>query len=139
MPIRDVALSYNTMNLSPAFGLRPSLPEQIEAAAGSGFDLIGLDMPALLAHERAGCSAVAIGRVLASNGLRCHELSWLDVGPDRARVAGALDRVVRFVGALRPDRVMLVPRGPGANVRDNLAWAGRALSSQRTRGAVGRL
>ena len=96
---------FNTFNHTVWFGLPPTLPAQIDAAANAGFDCVGLDVASLLAHEAAGLPPSAIAEQMAARSIALHELAFLGLSGDRDRASRDLDDVLRLVEALRPAQV----------------------------------
>ena len=103
-----VTYSLNTWNHSAHWGLAPSLPEQIDAAAATGYDYIGLDVPSLQAHERAGISCTQIRSLLDRSALPCFELVPISITDDRRRTDEDLADVVRFAQTLGSKQVLAV-------------------------------
>lgn len=104
--------SFNCFNHSTYYGGPPDLPAQITAAATAGYDHVGLDVPSLLAHERAGLPAQAVADLLRERGISCYELVPLELTADADAAADSLAAVTRLVGALRPRAVLAVVSGP---------------------------
>lgn len=113
-----VAYSFNTWNHSAVWGLQPSLPNQIRAAAEAGFDYVGLDMPSLTAHRDAGLRPTAIRSVLDRYEINCYELVALSVSSDSFAVDASLSRCMEMASVLGARSVLSVARGP---LSDNLA------------------
>lgn len=132
----SATFSFNTWNHSATWGLAPTLPEQIAAAAGAGYDYIGLDIPSLLAHETERCSAGRIRQYLDRFGLPCFELVPLPIFEDEALTAEGLAHIVRFGPVVGARQVLTVVRDPVtepvvANVRRcvaELAALGMAMA-----------
>jgi sugar phosphate isomerase/epimerase len=107
-----VAFSFNTWNHSAVWGLRPSLPMQIRAAAEAGYDYVGLDIPSLSAHRDAGLRPSAIRSLLDRYEINCYELVALSVSSDPFSVAPSLQRCVEMAAVLGVRSVLAVARGP---------------------------
>lgn len=115
--------SFNTFNHSVYYGLAPSLPAQIRAAAAAGYDCVGLDVLSVRAHERDGLAVEALADGLGAAGLPCYELVSLSVSADREATLRSLGTVRRFAAVLRPEEVLCVVTGPpdaaaAANLRE---------------------
>jgi len=121
--------SLNTFNHSTYYGLPPSLPRQIAAAATAGYDHIGLDLPSVLAHERDGVSPHDLAAHLESHDLPCHELVSLSISADGTRTRSSLRHILRTASVLRPAQVLCVVTGPVDDaVVANTAECARALA-----------
>ena len=84
---RFFPLSFNAFNASPYFDTAVALPEQIDAAAGAGFELIGIDRGSIVSFEAEGGAADAIAEQLARAGLGCGAITAAGVigaGPQTA-------------------------------------------------------
>lgn len=71
-----------TLNHSPLFELPLDLPQWIEIAAAQGYAGLAPDIFSLRAHREAGASLAELGGQLKSLGLRCFEISGLNVGEE---------------------------------------------------------
>ncbi|MEU0939497.1 sugar phosphate isomerase/epimerase [Embleya sp. NPDC005971] len=124
--------SFNTFNHSTYYGLAPSLPHQIAAAASAGYDHIGLDLPSVLAHERAGLTPADLAACLKQHGLTCYELVPLSISADPTRTLHSLEQVLRVARFLRPAQVLCVVTGEIDDaVVANTARCARALAAAR--------
>jgi len=74
--------SFNTWNHSVRGGLPPTLPDQIAAAAGAGYQYVGLDVPSLLAHEEQGLHPEQIRDCLKASAIGCFELVPLPISSE---------------------------------------------------------
>lgn len=123
--------SFNTFNHSTYYGLAPSLPAQVRAAAAAGYDFVGLDLLSVLAHEREGLPVPAIAEVLGECELPCYELVSLSVSADRDATRRSLDHILRVAAVLRPHEVLCVVTGaPDSAVAANLAECAAALAAE---------
>jgi sugar phosphate isomerase/epimerase len=128
--------SFNTFNHSTYYGLPPSLPEQIAAAAAAGYQHIGLDLLSVLAHERDGLSVEALAGELRRHALPCYELVSLSISADPDRTRSSLGHILRTADVLGPSEVLCVVTGPlddavvanTAQCAEALARAGVGLS-----------
>jgi len=105
-----ITFSFNTWNQSAAWGLAPTLPGQITAAANAGFDFVGLDVPSLRSHEQRGLDPKRIRELLDEAAISCYELVPLVIGTDES--AESLDDVVRLAPILGARQVLTVVRAP---------------------------
>ncbi|WTW99561.1 sugar phosphate isomerase/epimerase [Streptomycetaceae bacterium NBC_01309] len=123
--------SFNTFNHSTYYGLAPSLPAQIRAAAAAGYDCIGLDLLSVLAHERDGLPPQALAELLVEHELPCYELVSLSISADRDATRRSLGHVLRTAEVLRPREVLCVVTGvPDAAVVANTAECAAALARE---------
>ncbi|MET7298568.1 sugar phosphate isomerase/epimerase [Embleya sp. NPDC005575] len=124
--------SFNTFNHSTYYGLPPTLPQQIDAAASAGYDLIGLDVLSVLAHERAGLSTRDLAALLKHHGLPCYELVSLSISADQASTLHSLEQVLRMATVLRPSQVLcVVTGGIDDAVVANTTECARSLAEER--------
>lgn len=122
-------LSFNCFNHSAYFGLDPSLPGQITAAAAAGYDLVGLDVASLTAHEATGLPPQAIRQHLDEAGVACYELVLLPLGLGGAEEADQLDAVARLCGIVGARCVLATVRGERrTEVADDLRRAADRLA-----------
>lgn len=105
-----ISYSFNCFNHSTYYGLPPSLPAQIAAAAAAGYDHVGLDVPSLLAHEQAGTSPGEIREHLERAGISCFELVPLSLSADPSAVAASLATVRRLASAVGAQHVLATVR-----------------------------
>lgn len=104
--------SFNCFNHSAYFGLDPTLPEQIGAAAAAGYELVGLDVPSLVAHEGSGLPPQAVRQRLDELGVACYELVPIPLGLDDGdRSAEQLADVARLCGIVGARQVLATVRG----------------------------
>jgi sugar phosphate isomerase/epimerase len=104
--------SFNTWNHSGRWGLAPTLPDQIAAAAGAGYAYVGLDVPSLLAHEEQGLAPEQIRDCLSASAIECFELVPLPISADRGSTRQGLARVSRLGPLLGARQVLAVLHGP---------------------------
>ncbi|MDI2132410.1 sugar phosphate isomerase/epimerase family protein [Yinghuangia seranimata] len=123
--------SFNTFNHSTYYGLAPSLPEQIAAAAAAGYDRIGLDVFSVLAHERAGLPVEALAALLKEYKLPCYELVSLSISADADATRRSLARVLEAAAVLEPAEVLCVVTGEvDRGVVANTAMCAAALDRE---------
>ncbi|MGW0661449.1 sugar phosphate isomerase/epimerase family protein [Streptodolium elevatio] len=123
--------SFNTFNHSTYYGLAPSLPAQIRAAAAAGYDFIGLDLLSVLAHERDGLPPRELAKLLVEHELPCYELVSLSISADRDATRRSLDHILRTAEVLRPREVLCVVTGePDAAIVTNAAECAAALARE---------
>lgn len=91
-----------TLNHSPLFDLALDLPHWIEVAATQGYAGMAPDIFSLRAHRQAGKPLEALGAQLESLGLRCFEISGLNVGEEDS-TQQELDEVVEMAAALKSE------------------------------------
>lgn len=108
-------LSFNCFNHSTYLGEEPTLPRQIVAAARSGYRMIGLDVPSLLAHERDGLSAEQIAQTAQEHNVSCFEIVPLVLGREEQSYAD-LDTLERLARAIRPKKVLATVRSTDRRV-----------------------
>jgi sugar phosphate isomerase/epimerase len=106
--------SFNTLNHSVTFGLAPNLPEQIAAAAAAGYDHVGLDLGAVLAHERDGLGPAALAGLMEDSGVSCYELVPLWLTADQEQFETGLADLLRVVALLRPQVVYAIAQQPAS-------------------------
>jgi len=95
-----ITFSFNTWNHSAMWGLAPTLPAQITAAAAAGFDFVGLDVPSLLSHERRGLTPSRVRDLLDEVAISCFELVPLVIGtPETEQSLADVARLAPLVGA----------------------------------------
>jgi sugar phosphate isomerase/epimerase len=82
-------LCFNTFNRSAWFGVDPDLPGQLRAAADAGFRLLGPDVFSLDAWVGTGRTLGELAAMLDAQGMRCWEISGLEVGEAEASLASA--------------------------------------------------
>ena len=104
--------SFNCFNNSTHLGLPPTLPQQIAAAAGAGYDLIGPDIPSLLAHEAAGLAPEQIREDMQQQGVECYELVPLSLSNDRESTRRSLATTARLASLVGAKQVLATVRGP---------------------------
>jgi sugar phosphate isomerase/epimerase len=132
-----VRFSFNCFNNSTHLGLAPTLPEQIAAAAAAGYDLIGLDVPSLLAHEAAGLAPDALRALLLAEDLECFELVPLSLGADHDANDRSLATIARLAPAVGAQHVLATVRGPAEQpVIDALRRAAEMLGRDGARVSV---
>jgi len=93
-------LSFNAFNASPYFDTAVALPDQIDAAAAAGFELIGIDRGSIAAFEAEGGAPEAIVRRLAQVGLGCGAITaagLIGAGPE---TNGELSHAAAWAAAL---------------------------------------
>ncbi|MYS81493.1 sugar phosphate isomerase/epimerase family protein [Embleya scabrispora] len=123
--------SFNTFNHSTYYGLPPTLPRQIEAAASAGYDHVGLDILSVLAHERDGLSPRDLAARLEHHGLPCHELVSLSISANKASTLRGLEQILRVARVLRPAQVLCVVTGEiDDDVVANTATCVRSLAEE---------
>ena len=105
------AYSFNTWNHSTHWGLAPTLPAQVVAAAHAGYDHVGLDVPSLMVHEAAGLPFGALRDSLDEASITCFEIAALVVSDDWNATAASLDVVRRAVRAFGARSVLAVVHG----------------------------
>ena len=104
--------SFNCFNSSTHLGLSPTLPQQIAAAAWAGYDLIGPDIPSLLAHEAAGLAPEQIREDMQKQGVECYELVPLSLSNDRESTQRSLATTARLAPLIGAKHVLATVRGP---------------------------
>jgi hypothetical protein len=80
--VLSATFSFNTSNHSAPWGLPATLPDQI-AAAGAGYQYVGLDVPSLLAHEDQGLHPGQTRDCLKASAIGCFELVPLPMSQDQ--------------------------------------------------------
>jgi sugar phosphate isomerase/epimerase len=121
--------SFNTLNHSVVFGLPPALPDQIAAAAGAGYDLVGLDLGAVLAHEAAGLGPAALAGVMRQHGVSCYELVPMMLTSDEHHFKAGLGDLLRVVTELQPAIVYAIgPDEPDERMAANFRLGAQALA-----------
>jgi sugar phosphate isomerase/epimerase len=124
-----VSYSFNCFNHSAHLGLTPSLPAQITAAAGVGYDHIGLDVPSLLAHEAAGLTPEGLVEQLQAGGISCYEIVPLSVSDDRSAAVEAARTVRRLASIVGAQHVLSTIRADvSPAVVENLRMAVEELA-----------
>ena len=88
-----------TLNHSPLFELELDLTQWIEVATAEGYAGLAPDIFSLRAHRDSGASLTEVGERLASLGLRCFEISGLNVGGE-AETQAELEELVEMADAL---------------------------------------
>ena len=127
-PMTVLAPAFHTIHWSPSFGGRPDLPAIVSAAAGAGFDLIGLDLATVDAYIAGGGTLASLARLLDDAGLGVTDVVALSLRPgDDPAALGAAARGGRG-GRRRP-----VLRG--RRRRAGRAGGGRRRLRGRARGA----
>ena len=91
-----------TLNHSPLFELALDLPHWIEVAAAQGYAGMAPDVFSLRAYQQAGKPLEALGEQLASLGLRCFEISGLNVGEEDS-TQQELDELIGMAAALKSE------------------------------------
>ncbi|MCF2532456.1 sugar phosphate isomerase/epimerase family protein [Yinghuangia soli] len=119
--------SFNAFNHSTYYGLPPTLPQQIRAAARAGYDHIGLDVMSVLAHERQGLPPEELAELLGDAGLPCYELVSLSIGADADATARSLANVLRLAPILGAQQILAVATGPAEAVAANTRRCVEAL------------
>jgi sugar phosphate isomerase/epimerase len=120
--------SFNCFNNSAHLGLQPTLPAQIAAAAAAGYDLIGPDVPSLLAHEAAGLAPQQILEDMQAHGVDCYELVPLSLSNDREATRRSLATTARLAPLIGAKHVLATVRGPvDAKVVEGLRRAAGTL------------
>ncbi|HUJ66690.1 MAG TPA: TIM barrel protein [Acidimicrobiales bacterium] len=104
--------SFNTWNHSARWGLPPTLPDQIAAAAGAGYQYVGLDVPSLLAHEEQGLHPEQIRDCLKGSAIGCFELVPLPISSETTPTEEGLEKVSRLAPVLGARQVLAVVQGP---------------------------
>ena len=123
-----INFSFNTFNGSAYYGLPPSLPAQIVAAAAAGYDYVGLDVPSLRAHDEAGTSPTEIREVLDQCEISCYEIVPLSLSSNPDAVAESLASVCRFGPTVGARHVLATVRSlPDAALAENLRRASGTL------------
>jgi sugar phosphate isomerase/epimerase len=98
-------LCFNTFNRSAWHGIDPDLPAQIEAAAEAGFRLFGPDVWSIDAWTASGRRLDHLAALVSEAGLRCYELSGLNV-TDRATTLADAEHVAELAAILRPEWIL---------------------------------
>jgi sugar phosphate isomerase/epimerase len=98
-------LCFNTFNRSAWFGVDPDLPGQVSAAADAGFRLFGPDVFSLDAWVASGRTMGELASLLDARGLRCWEISGIEVGDADASLASA-HHICELASELRPSWVL---------------------------------
>jgi sugar phosphate isomerase/epimerase len=98
-------LCFNTFNRSAWFGVDPDLPTQVTAAADAGFRLFGPDAFSLDAWVSSGRSMSELAALLDENGIRCWEISGIEVGDHETSLASAR-HICEMASVLRPSWVL---------------------------------
>ena len=91
-----------TLNHSPLFELPLDLRRWVELAAEAGYAGLAPDIFSLRAHREAGASLAEIGAQLKSQGLRCFEISGLNVG-EATETRSELEELVEMAAALQAE------------------------------------
>lgn len=121
--------SFNTFNHSTYYGLEPTLPAQIAAAAAAGYDHIGLDVFSVRAHDRAGTPPEALADVLRAAELSCYEIVSLSISADRDATERSLAGILRYAPIVGAREVLTVVTGPiDAAVAANARHCAAALA-----------
>lgn len=128
------ALSFNTWNHSSYWGLPPTLPDQITAAALVGYDYVGLDVPSLLAHEADGFPAGAVRECLDGSGLSCFEIGGLSLSDDVDLMNEELAQVLRLAPTVGAQEAVAVVFGP---VTDRVVAGARRCTEELAAVGVG--
>ncbi len=100
-------LCFNLFNESAYFGPMPDLPRQIRAAAGAGFDSVGLDIFSLARLSETGGRVEDVAELIGSLGLRCPEIASLMISDDAAETEAQLARFEPAVRVLRPEWILV--------------------------------
>ena len=96
-----VQICLNMLNFSPAREGGVPLAEQLDAAAGAGAELIGLDARTVKHFLREGHSVEQLSNEVARRDLRCYELTYLEcTTKNRAGTLGAAERMADWAEAL---------------------------------------
>lgn len=119
--------SFNAFNHSTYYGLPPTLPRQIGAAARAGYDHIGLDVLSVLAHEREGLPPAKLAELLGEADLPCYELVSLSISPDADATMRSLADVLRLAPILGARQILAVATGPAEAVAANTRRCVEAL------------
>jgi sugar phosphate isomerase/epimerase len=98
-------LCFNTFNRSAWFGVDPDLPGQVAAAADAGFPLFGPDVFSLDAWVDSGRTTGELADLLDARGMRCWEISGIEVGEADASLASAR-HIRELASALKPSWVL---------------------------------
>jgi sugar phosphate isomerase/epimerase len=106
------AFSFNCFNSSTHLGLPPTLPDQIAAAAGAGYDYVGLDVPSLLAHEAAGVSPREIRAFAVDHAIESYELVPLSLSSDLESTQRSLATAATLAPLVGAKHVLATVRGP---------------------------
>jgi len=94
-------LCANLLNLGERYGCTDPLEAQLDAAAEFGARLVGLDTGALKRWIAAAGSVESLRDALASRGLRCYELTYLECASSNPEGSlAAAERIARWAGAL---------------------------------------
>ena len=96
-----LAPAFHTIHWSPSFGGRPDLPAIVSAAAGAGFELIGLDLATVDAYVADGGTIGSLVRLLEGAGLGVTDVVALSLrrGDDPGALGRRLAPLVEAVGA----------------------------------------
>jgi hypothetical protein len=106
----------------------PDLPRQIRAAAGAGFDSVGLDIFSLSRLTETGGRVEDLAELIGSLGLRCPEIAALMIGEEAAETEAQLARFEPAVRVLRPEWILVnsnrppSPQRPVSSGAPRIGW-----------------
>jgi sugar phosphate isomerase/epimerase len=99
-------LVYETIQFSPfVWDGEPDLPAQFAAAAGAGFDGVGIDVWSVDQHLSLGGTVQELTDALERSGVPCLELQALVVSEDMPTISRP-PRFTELVDAFRPEIIM---------------------------------
>lgn len=107
-----VQLAYHSLHHSPLMGGAAPVAETIAAAAGAGFEYIGLDRASVTAHEHSGGDVGMISDVLRDHNLQCSDVAVLMTGVDRTDPVAEAEALADLGGVVGAEACLTTQIGP---------------------------